>query len=170
MRNIELKILLKNSKEVERLLKQTGAKFQGELHQVDTYFNYPRGRLKIREINNKKFELIFYSRPNKKSSKISNYKIIKLTKKNAFQLKNLLSSYFGLKTIVKKFRLFWIYKHTRIHLDNIKNLGKFLELETVKTNLNSTKANAEQKKIIDVLRLNKYPKIDRSYSDLPINK
>ena len=146
MKNIELKILLKDSKEVESSIKQIGAKFQGDLRQIDTYFNYPKGRLKIREINNKEFVLISYSRPNKKGSKLSDYKIIKLTKENASQLKKLLLNNFGLKTIVKKLRSLWIYRHTRIHLDKVTNLGKFLELETaITSSISNYNAKSEHK-------------------------
>ena len=56
---------------------ERGAHFFGRLHQIDTYFHVPKGRLKLREIVHrdaegvvvsKAAELIGYQRPNKASA------------------------------------------------------------------------------------------------------
>ena len=59
MKNIELKIKVNDFRRTEKRLKRLGAKYCGALNQKDTYFNCAEGRLKIRETNNKNFELIF---------------------------------------------------------------------------------------------------------------
>lgn len=166
MKNLELKVSLDDPKNITKLIKQSGAKYHGKLRQVDTYFKYPNGRLKVREINNRQFELIYYLRDDKKDSKLSDYRIVKLTRRNFTQIKKILINNFGLKVIVKKIRSLWIYDHTRIHLDRVINLGNFLELETVMTNLKPLKAKYEHNAVINNLRLDNFHKIDKSYSDL----
>jgi len=166
MKNIELKISLPNNINMSKALKEIGAKHKGKLFQVDTYFCCSKGRLKTREINNKKFEIIFYQRPNKKASKVSNYQIINLDKSQLEEIKHLFKNIFGEKTVVKKRRDLWIYKNTRIHLDKVLGLGAFLELETVVNKITINKAREENNEIINLLRINNFKKLSKSYSDM----
>lgn len=169
MKNVEVKVLINDFRPILEKLKKIKAKYQGELRQTDTYYNCPVGRLKIREINNKFCELIFYQRPNTGEQKISNYEVITVNKRQMANLKKVLEIIFGEKIMVKKQRGLWIYKNTRIHLDRIKNLGNFLELETlVKGDLK--KARKEYKEISILLKLEKYKKYKKSYSDIILKK
>lgn len=168
MKNIEVKVSIDNSKEIIKKLKIIKAKHLGILKQKDTYYFCPSGRLKLREINNKKYELIFYKRPNLKQSKISSYQIVNLDKKGSKELNLLLSQSFGVFVIVNKERDLWIYKNTRIHLDKVENLGNFLELETVVKGNNINKYQKEYSGVFNTLDLSKYTKQRKSYSDLLI--
>jgi len=170
MKNIELKVAVKDFKEVNLLLNKIKAKGAGKLIQKDFYYICPNGRLKIREIKNKQFELIFYRRQDKKNSKLSDYQVLPLNKSQKQILKYILARACGELIAVKKIRNLWIYKHTRIHLDQVDKLGKFLELETVVKNINLKKAKIEHNEVIMKLNLSKYKKIDKSYSDLLIKK
>jgi len=165
MKNIELKIILSNPKTIIRKLRVAKARFAGKLDQVDTYYNSQKGRLKLREINKKIFELIYYERPDTKRSKISNYKVVPIKRNFLTQIKNVLMKTFGKKVIVKKERNLWLHKNTRIHIDKVRDLGNYLELETVvKKGISSAKK--EQQEIINLLGINEAKKIDVSYSDL----
>ena len=62
MRNIELKARLGDRAGAEVCCAKLGATFQGDIHQVDTYFRVPEGRLKLREKEPGGDELIFYRR------------------------------------------------------------------------------------------------------------
>ena len=64
----------------------------------------------------------------------------------------------------------WIYKNTRIHLDDVNKLGKFLELETVIDGINLINAKKEHEKVIKLLNIAQCKKIKKSYSDLLLNK
>ncbi|EKD94373.1 MAG: hypothetical protein ACD_26C00088G0002, partial [uncultured bacterium] len=125
MQNIEIKILINNFKPILESLSEIQDKYKGDLNQIDTYYNCKTGRLKAREINRRDYEIIFYQRPDKIDSKVSNYKIIKINKNQLKDIKKIFRLIFGEKVIVKKKRHLWIYKNTRIHLDEVKNLGKF---------------------------------------------
>ncbi|MEK7568297.1 MAG: class IV adenylate cyclase [Patescibacteria group bacterium] len=165
MKNIELKLSAGNFNKIIFCLKKARARHAGKLCQTDTYYNCRDGRLKLREINAQKFELIFYKRPNTNNSKISNYQILDINKKQAKIIKSILADALRTKNIIKKTRDLWIYKNTRIHLDKVSGLGRFLELETViKKNIKA--AEVEHGEIIKNLKLSKYKKYGKSYSDM----
>ncbi|XOU95055.1 MAG: class IV adenylate cyclase [Candidatus Kerfeldbacteria bacterium] len=166
MKNVELKVKIDNHKDIVLQLKKIKAKKIAILNQVDTYFNCPSGRLKLREIINKKFELIYYRRPDSAKSKVSEYYILNLDKKQSAQTTKILSNAYGNKVVVKKRRELWMYRQTRVHLDTVSKLGIFLELETLTEKLNLSKAKIEHKEVINHLELNKFKKIQTSYSDL----
>ena len=166
MKNLELKVSINNFIDIISRLKKIGAKFSGTLNQKDVYYKVNSGRLKTREINNKDFELIFYRRANTKKSKFSDYHILKFSKSELKILATILNNVFEGKSVVEKKRQPWLYKHTRVHLDKVKGLGNFLELETVIKNISFAKATKEHKEVIKLLNLNKYKKQSKSYCDL----
>ena len=166
MKNIELKIEVNKFKDIVLLLKKIDAHIKGVLMQKDTYFNCDSSRLKLREINNNFFELISYNRPDKCSSKLSNYEVEKLTKKQMQKKKIELGRTLGKVAVVDKKRELWMAGHTRIHLDSVKKLGKFLELETVVSGISNKEAYKEHKRMINNLGLNKYRKCAGSYGDM----
>ncbi|MBS1562896.1 MAG: adenylate cyclase, partial [Bacteroidetes bacterium] len=49
--NIEIKARTTRTDEIRQLLLGEGAEFRGTDHQTDTYFNVPKGRLKLRQGN-----------------------------------------------------------------------------------------------------------------------
>lgn len=171
MKNIELKVAVENFKEVTHNLKKIGAILKGTFSQIDTYYKCQKGRLKIREINHKIFELISYNRPDQAESKVSDYSIKHLDKKELKRYRQHLNRSKGLSVRVIKKRELWVYKKTRIHLDKVRGLGKFLELETVIDNLfNLKQLEEEHEEVIDLLNLSHYKKISISYSDLLLGK
>jgi len=154
MKNIEIKIAIKNnSKKIISFLKKIGAKYNGEFYQYDTYYNCKNGRLKLREINKKNFELIFYRRPNKNGSKLSDYQVLNIQPEQLNTIKNIFKDAFGEKITVEKKRSLWLYKNTRIHLDKITGLGNFLELETMVKGKNLKGAKSEHVFLIGLLFL-----------------
>jgi len=169
MNNIELKIGVNSFRGIKKLLKEINAKESGILIQKDTYYNSKNNRLKLREINNREFVLIGYSRPDKESAKLSNYDLLYLDKDQAKTLKKIMRDSFGEKVIVKKKRELWIYENTRIHLDLVEGLGKFLEIETV-VGEGTKKARKEYDEIYGFLKLDEFKKYKKSYSDLMIKK
>lgn len=168
MKNIELKVKVKNFKEINERLKKMRAEFARKLIQVDTYYNVPAGRLKFREINRCEYEFIFYQRPDRVGSKISDYLVWKIKPSQAELAKSFFKKILGEKLKVVKTRRLWLYKNTRIHLDQVKNIGNFLELETVIAKKDLIFFKKEHEEIIKLLNLNKYKKIDKSYSDLVV--
>ena len=132
MKNIEIKAYINNMEDAERIAATiTEGTPPIKLYQIDTYFNVPRGRLKLRENERGGMasELIYYLRPNKSGPKTSDYLIIEV--QNSAELKKLLTSALGIRVIVKKERTVFFFRNVRIHLDEIEKLGTFLEFEEV---------------------------------------
>lgn len=166
MKNLEYKVRADDPKQTEKLLRQVGARFVGTLHQRDQYFSVQRGRLKTRTINGKVHEVIFYDRANRAGSKISNYQVINLRAGTAKEIEKLFGLLFKKAKIVTKQRRLWLYRHTRIHVDKVRSLGSFVELETVMKGISLSAARSEQKKVISLLHLGRSQKIARSYGEL----
>lgn len=168
MKNIELKVSVNDFSALIQKLTALGVEHQDVLHQKDTYFHAKRGRLKLREINDAEFVLIYYERPNKDESKISTYEIVECDAESAQKIKSILTKVLGIKIVVEKERSLWIYKNTRIHLDTVQGLGHFLELETVVNAAPLADAKREHLHVIESLNLSLYDKQSASYSDMLI--
>jgi len=166
MKNVELKIKISDHRGIISELKKLKGRKIGILNQVDTYFNCPTGRFKLREINNKNFELIYYQRADSAKSKVSEYQVLNLSKVQKNRVLKILVEAYGQLVVVKKRRELWHYKNTRVHLDTVNKLGKFLELETLTQKQSLAKAKREHSDVIDRLKLDKFKKIKTSYSDL----
>jgi len=122
-KNLEYKVRHESLDALTPKLAELKATHCETVHQVDTYFQNPKGRLKLREINESdEAWLIYYERPNNLKSRYSIYQLCKTTEPAA--LKELLSAALGVKTTVKKQRSLWMYKNTRIHLDIVSDLGE----------------------------------------------
>lgn len=167
MRNIEIKVAVPSHERLQKLVRQAGARPAGKYAQIDTYFKAPHGRLKLREIDGKRCELIQYFRPNASQRKISTYEIVPLSRSVAKRLKKILGDSLGVIAVVKKVRQLWMYKHTRIHLDTVTGSGKFLELESMIVR-GRAQAQQEYDELVELLELEKYQKVWGSYSDLNI--
>lgn len=166
MKNLELKVRLANPGAMRTLLQRVGATRTDTLHQRDTYFSCPHGRLKLREIRGERSELIAYHRPNHARSRTSSYSVIPLERDQALALRRSLAGTLGVRAVVRKTRSLWMLRHTRIHLDSVQELGTFLELETVIRGISLSQGSREHREIVQALHLDHLPAIAGSYEDL----
>ena len=134
------------------------------MKQLDTYFNVPQGRLKLREINTDEAELIYYERSDLAESRYSNYQVCAISEPMAF--KQIATIALRVKGVVEKRRELWMFGDTRIHLDEVKNLGQFVELETVIRHQTEGEAQAEHQLVKDALGIKDEDLVSVSYSDL----
>jgi predicted adenylyl cyclase CyaB len=169
MKNLELKSIFSDLDHAKKICKEINARYSGILNQTDTFFNVKPNRLKLRNINNKKLELIYYYRTNGQSEKISEYEIIRLKEEGS--LKKILKNCLGIKSVVRKKRELYLFENVRIHLDTVRGLGKFLEFEIVCNNSEELKeAPGKMKELKRVFSVKKQNIIGISYIDLIINK
>lgn len=68
-------------------------------------------------------------RPNTAGPKISLYDKASIDADTVNLIEHILSSSIGVSGVVKKTRHIYIVGRTRIHIDNVDNLGNFIELE-----------------------------------------
>jgi len=163
--NIELKVEIKDFSDVLNILKGKNVELNKVLNQRDIYYKHPLGLLKLR-IYDGKGELIFYQRDEATKDRVSNYHILHVEPKQA---EDYFQRIFEIEAEVVKVRKLYIYKNTRIHLDEVNNLGKFLELETVvKDDIEEGKKEFEE--VVKLLELDVSSQIKSSYRTLMLNK
>ena len=163
--NLELKIKIESIEYLIEKLKSINAKQDSILLQKDIYYKIPAGLLKLRIENGTK-TLIYYNRDEISKNRWSDFNLLKIEDDNAEEF---LSKLFEVDEVVeKKRKLFW-FNNTRIHLDEVKELGRFLELETL---VIEGKADAEKRfdEIVRLLNLVLSKQIKKSYKNLIAEK
>ncbi len=156
MYEVEVKAKLKNRAEVIKKLKSLGCKFSEELHQIDHVY-FPEGLvfpppintgvLRVRNQNDKYFLTLKISQSGRQDSierelEISDgemmIEIIKLLK------------YQEAPTVDKK-RIKAKYRDMVIELDEVKDLGEFIEVDKIVTNENPEERKNIQKELAEFL-------------------
>lgn len=161
--NLELKIRVASHTKLKRLLSKIKAERKAILNQEDIYYKVKDGLLKLRT-ENRNETLIFYRRDEKNPNRWSDYHLLILKDDEGRKFFN---KVFEPEIIVEKKRELFLYYNTRIHLDTVKHLGRFLELETLVIN---GRADAMKRftKITKLLELDSPKEIRKSYRDLLI--
>jgi adenylate cyclase class IV len=103
-----------------------GAEDHGVLEQRDTYFAASHGRLKLREENGRA-ELITYRRADWTEERESRFLLVPVER--PAELSAALEDVLGIVAVVEKSRRLLLWRGVRIHLDQVKNLGDFIEFE-----------------------------------------
>jgi adenylate cyclase, class 2 len=129
VQNLELKARYDDLDRARQLAEELGAIQQWTRSQIDTYFHAPQGKLKLREVDGQAAELIAYQRSASVQVRPSDYMIFSTDK--ADSLKSVLTMTMGIDRIVSKVRSLYLYRHVRIHLDQVQRLGSFIEFEAV---------------------------------------
>lgn len=170
MKNIEIKVQIKDIEVLLPALKRLGVRKIGVIHQTDTYYKIAKGRLKVREERNASAaELIYYHRPNAARARVSAYCIVRVPSASVYQLKNILVDALGICTKVRKVRTLYLWRQTRIHIDRVEKLGMFLEVETPMHSRSRANAQKEYSHVYRSLALHTYSPIPTSYADLSLN-
>ena len=128
-RNIEIKAHILSLEAVARKAAAIADQGPFELEQDDTFFPCESGRLKLRAFSSDSGELIFYRRPDQQGPKESFYLLSPTSVPDTLRQTLLLA--YGQTGRVRKHRTLFIVGRTRVHLDDVQDLGKFLELEVV---------------------------------------
>jgi len=163
--NIEIKAHCRDLNKIRQILKDQKADFKGLDHQIDTYFNSKNGRLKLRE-GNIENNLIHYERENTKTSKESKVSLYKTAPDS--NLKAILEKAIGSKCVVDKHREIYFIENVKFHLDKVKGLGEFVEIEAIDTDgsISKDKLQGQCNAYIKLLQINAKDLISDSYSDL----
>ena len=168
--NIEFKARMRDEKRVRAALKSLRPRVAGTDHQIDTYFNAPSGRLKLRQ-GNIENALIFYQRENRSQVRQSRVLLCEFSNPAEMQtLKTVLESALGVAAVVDKVREIYYVDNIKIHLDRVRRLGKFLEVEAFvkKGNLRHARKQAERIKALFGVRPQDI--LSHSYSDLILER
>jgi predicted adenylyl cyclase CyaB len=163
--NVEIKAMCSDLERIRQILLEKNANFIGLDHQVDTYFRTGSGRLKLREgtIEN---NLIWYQRPDQAGPKTSHCILYKTVKGSV--LKNILCDAMGVMVVVDKEREIYFIDNIKIHLDLVKGLGTFLEIEAQSEadGLAEETLNRQCRQLMEAFGIMPDDLLSNSYSDL----
>ena len=165
--NFEFKARLKNDAHVRAALRKLRARYIGTDHQVDTYFRVPAGRLKIREgrIEN---ALVFYRRSNAPRARQSKIEMMMLSRRNS--IREILTAALGVLVVVDKRREIYFVGNVKIHLDRVRSLGKFAEVEAISRGGSLAKVRNQARKFQKLLGIAAEDIIPQSYSDMILGR
>ena len=165
--NFEFKARLQDATAVRATLKRLRARFLGTDRQVDTYFHVPAGRLKIRE-GRLENSLIFYQRTNSAHARRSAVEMMLLPRRNSVRV--ILSSALGVLAVVDKRREIYFVGNVKIHLDRVRGLGTFVEVEAMTRTGDIKKVRAQAAKFQKLFGIPEADIVPQSYSDLILKK
>ena len=164
-RNVEIKALVNDFDTVHALVANIADSGPIDTLQEDTFFNYRKGRLKLRKFSDSDGELIYYDRENNSEPTECNYTIVKTSEPDA--IGKVLGESLGVRGVIRKRRTLYTTGQTRIHLDDVDGLGKFIELEVV---LSPEQSVSDGRSVINSLMeklgISKSDLIDCAYIDM----
>lgn len=163
--NIEIKAWIRGDLES---LRERVARLATEspqmIRQEDTFFRTPRGRLKLRVATPGAAELIYYERADASGPRRSVYSVVAVA--DAPALRRLLEASLGVRGVVRKTRELFLVGDTRIHIDDVESLGRFLELEVMLSGEDETAGHARCRELMQALGVDGADLVDRAYVDL----
>ena len=165
--NFEFKAKIKDEQRVREALKTLNARSIGTDHQLDTYFRVPSGRLKVRE-GRLENALIFYRRSNARRARQSAVEMMLLPRRNS--LRAILERALATLAVVDKRREIYFVKNVKIHLDRVRQLGRFLEVEAISRTGNVKKIRSQARHFQQLFGITAKDIVAESYSDLILAK
>jgi predicted adenylyl cyclase CyaB len=129
--NIEIKARTTQATTIRQFLLGNNAVYKGTDIQTDTYFHIPNGRLKLRQ-GNIENNLIWYQRTNQAAAKQSDFLLTPVEEPDS--LKQVLTNALGIKVTVVKKREIYFINNVKFHLDELDQLGSFVEIEASNKN------------------------------------
>lgn len=164
-RNVELKARDPRPETTLAAALALGASDEGMLVQRDTYFAARDGRLKLREEDRRGAQLISYVRADAAEARTSSY--LRVDVPNPAALRQALEASLGVSVVVEKRRHLLLAGATRIHLDDVDGLGRFVELEAVaEADSDLAGEHVEVARLRDALGLAGEPVIPEGYAAL----
>ena len=168
-RNIEIKARIDDLPSLVRRVAAIADSGPTEIAQDDTFFSCPDGRLKLRAFSGTSGELIYYRRANQEGPKESFYVLSPTASPDT--LREALTHAYGQAGRVQKHRTLFLVGRTRVHLDDVRDLGQFLELEVVLGESESADSGvAEANSLMARLGVGQAQLISSAYVDLMANR
>ena len=164
-RNVEIKALVADLALTCKRVEMIADSGPFVIEQEDTFFVCHNGYLKVRAFSETEGELIYYKRPDSVEPRVSHY--VRSKSSDPQSLCDALTSALGVRGIIRKKRTLYIIGQSRIHLDEVEDLGSFVELEVV---LSTQQAISEgisiAQEVMEKLGINKDDLVGKSYIDL----
>ncbi len=167
--NIEIKAKCNDLETIRNILTEKKAFFKGTDNQKDTYFKVKNGRLKMRE-GNIEYSLVHYDREDISGPKRSDVLYYHPRKEDL--VKQQLLKAIGTLVVVNKRREIYYIDNIKFHIDEVDELGSFIEIEAIdKTgNIGAEKLYEQCKEYLSLFQIKDEDLINNSYSDMLMKK
>ena len=168
---VELKAHAADLSPLRERLRTAGAVHHGTDHQIDRYFPVAEGRLKLR-LGNVERSLIFYHRPDTAGPKDSAVSLTRLEgEAAAADLGDTLHRALGTRVVVDKVREIYFIDNVKFHLDRVRGLGTFVEIEAIGSDAREHDALLTQlNHYRALLNIHDDDLLARSYSDMLLER
>ncbi len=166
--NVEIKARCNHPEKIRAYLQNHQAEYIGLDFQTDTYYKVAKGRLKLRE-GNIENNLIYYERNNDTGPKDSHFQLIKI--EDAKNLKEVLAKTNGIKTVINKKREIYYIDNVKFHIDEVTNLGSFVEIEAgnMLADFSKEQLKGQCEQYLQLFEIQESDLINISYSDMLLN-
>lgn len=163
--NVEIKARCAHPEDIKELLDKQQADFKGVDRQVDTYFKVSKGRLKLRE-GNIENSLIHYYRPDQAGPKQSDVTLFK-NRPNS-DLKDILLAALEEMVVVRKSRSIYFIDNVKFHVDEVDELGSFVEIEAIDSDgkIGIDTLHQQCQTYLNLFHIKEADLIEVSYSDM----
>ncbi len=165
--NAEFKARCSDPRDAIRRVRAADARWAGREHQIDTYFGVAEGRLKLRETGSRTV-LVWYFRNDSLRSKRSD--VLLLPVSDPATVKETLARDLGVKVVIDKIRRIYRKGNVRVHVDDVRGLGPFVEIEAVGRPKDFKRLQEQAEEMAGLLGLRRADLIRESYSDLLLAK
>lgn len=164
-RNVEIKARTSNLALIRKRAEMLADSEPIIIEQEDTFFLCPNGSLKLRRFSEKEGELIYYQRTDSAEPRESQY--IRSPSQDTHSLCEVLSNALGVRGGVRKRRTLFLVGQIRIHLDEVENLGLFVEIEVVLSLQQTVSEGAHiVEEIMGKLGISRDDLVEKAYIDL----
>ncbi|MFO6418624.1 class IV adenylate cyclase [Hylemonella sp. W303a] len=164
-RNIEIKARMDDRAQVLARLSPLATSGPTDIAQDDTFFRCASGRLKLRDFGDGTGELIHYHRADEAGPKTSSY--VRSPTAQPDTLRQALTLAHGQIGRVQKQRTLYLIGRTRVHLDQVLDLGDFVELEVVLRDDEAPESGVEEaERIMAALGIAATSLVQGAYLDL----
>jgi predicted adenylyl cyclase CyaB len=169
--NVEIKARCGRPDRVRAALRKAGADFRGTDRQIDTYFRCPSGRLKLRQ-GNIETALIHYDRPDRTGPKKAVISLCRCSPQEAAALKPVLARALGVLAVVDKRRRIYFIGNVKFHIDRVRGLGSFVEIEAIdeKGTLGAARLGRQCRQYMRLLGVRREDLVECSYSDMVLER
>ncbi len=162
---VEIKARCDQPDRIRQILQSHQARNVGTDRQVDTYFDCPAGRLKLREGSIER-NLIHYHRPNQSAPKASDVTLFSPPEGDG--IKDVLTAAMGVLVVVSKTREIFFIDNVKFHIDQVDGLGGFVEIEAIGNDgqIGRDKLLRQCNQFMELFGIEAKDLIDCSYSDM----
>ncbi len=166
---IELKAFCSDPEATAEAVKDLGAKESGALEERDTYFQVhrmPRGRLLLRRTEYQPARLIAYALANQPGIHRTAAVVAEVPATGADALAGVLAAANGVRAEVVKRRRTFLHKQFLVHIDQVRELGSFIEVVVLTDCCESAEAaGAVASEVRSALRIGDADIVSWTYAD-----